>query len=164
MKRFAVTTTCGTDIVNLQFNFWRLACRQFDELVEKWRLYARDDGDENDDGYNAEEFVEDAAVVIVLAGASISALLGQNWGGPGVRTPPPLKLLPQYGSSPLWDKFWERYDGIRHFGEPKWEIGNGICETTLEQDMQAAKEIWSAVLQSKKKDVGPEFSRDFLFK
>ena len=36
-KLFAFGDSSGPDITNLQLSFWRLAVRQFDEILETWK-------------------------------------------------------------------------------------------------------------------------------
>jgi hypothetical protein len=168
-KGFACWDSSGVTVKNLQLAFWDLAIQHFDEIREKWRQFAPEDRSvepEDEPAYSIDQFVEDAAVALVLAGTSVTILLGQNTKSNGKEVPAPKKAINQlFGSSKTqWDRFIERYDALRHFGEPKWGLINGIDEDIVRQDFESAQEIWIAVLTKNGRPIDDRFKKDFTFK
>ena len=163
-KYFAATTSEGPDLANLQLLFWRLAVEQFERIKGKWHRYAIEDPNDADPEYGANDFVEDAAVAIILAGTSMSELIGQNVPADGDKTPylrPALKSLigdpiPQY-----IEDFITIYDGLRHFGEAKYELVNSITEDSLCEYMTSAQKLWHYILQMRSRPITTDFTHTF---
>ena len=124
MRRFAYGTTGGPDIANLQLGFWHDAVNTFYHVEAQWRRYAVEDEDSSGgtDDYSTNEFIVDAARGLVLAGTSLSILVGQNVEPEErgkKRVTPKLTTALADLLGPLDD--WARelvqmYDDIRHFG------------------------------------------------
>lgn len=167
-KHFAIGTTAGPDIANLQLNFWHLAVQKFEEIRRKWRTFAVEDrsNDPVPDEYTEDEFVVDAATAIVLAGTSVSQLVGQNVEPErNGRTPKIGSALKRFVGNSLPKHiraFVDVYDDIRHLGPAKHEAIEEITEEALCQHMSAAQDAWVAVLKSQGAPTD-DFRRDFSF-
>ena len=168
-KHFAEVDSEGPDVSNLQRRFWTLAVDAFEQIKEHWRRDAvSDESEEPEDtpGYVAQDFEVDAAVAIVLAGTSISELLGQNAEARGLRVP---------GITEAWQEihgtqtpqalsdFVGFYDALRHFGEPKHEAVRSITEEGLCRHLQTAQDVWVSVLRARGRAVTSEFEHTFDF-
>ena len=168
-RRFATGDSSGPNVTNLQLAFWQLAVDAFDRIIEKWKIYAVDEeGGEvavNDD-YTENEFVIDAAVALVLAGTSISELIGQNVPPDGDKTPhlrPAYKILVRDQIPNDVEAFFSIYDSLRHFGPAKYDAVYEITQESFCEHLKTAQSIWQDVLRWRNAEVGEEFRRDFRF-
>lgn len=166
-KHFAFLATGGPDISNLQLKFWRMAVSKFREIEEEWRRSAIDD-EEGDSwpSYGEHDFKVDAAVAIVLAGTSVSELIGQNSPAKGNRTPSPgegLRTLLGSRVPPDADAFIKIYDDLRHFGDAKAEAVWNVTEDDLCKHLSTAQSIWVSVLGHRRAKVTDEFRYKFVF-
>jgi hypothetical protein len=168
-KRFAWGDSPGPDVANLQLKFWQLALEMFDRIVENWRTYAVDEegeGPETSDDYTENEFVIDAAVALVLAGTSVSELIGQNVYPDGDKTPhlrSAYKKLVRPQIPDDVETFFSIYDALRHFGPAKHTAVDDITEEGLCKYFKTAQSIWQDVLKKRGAEIGDEFRRDFRF-
>lgn len=168
-KRFAWGDSPGPDVANLQLKFWQLAVEMFDRIVENWRTYAVDEEGEwpeASDDYTENEFVIDAAVALVLAGTSISELIGQNVFPHGEKTPhlrPAYKILLRDEIPDDVESFFSIYDALRHFGPAKHTAVDEITEEGFCKYFETAQSIWQEVLKKRGKEIADEFRRCFRF-
>jgi hypothetical protein len=168
-KDFAELDSEGPDISNLQLRFWELAVHEFDKIKEHWtREAVSDDVEESETipAYQAHDFEVDAAVAIVLAGTSVSELLGQN-------------VAPQGSSVPSITEAWRVIDGteppenlrelvklynaLRHFGPPKHEAVRNITEEDLCKHFHAVQNVWISVLRKCGRPIPNQFTHTFDF-
>ena len=165
-RRFAMGSTDGPDISNLQLNFWRLAVQKFEEIQEKWRRYAIDETSDNWPEYTENEFKVDAAIALVLAGTSIAELVGQNLPCASERTKPLGGGLDDLfgGNPPSGTKALIKiYNDLRHFGAPKHEAVWGVTEEILCEHLKVAQKIWLAVLKRQGHSANEDFRHSFVF-
>ena len=168
-KHFAEIDSEGPDISNLQRRFWKLAVEAFEQIQEHWVSEAvSDDIEEPDDTpeYVAQDFEVDAAVAIVLAGTSISELLGQNVEVSDSMVPDISKAWQKiHGTKASQElrEFVKIYNALRHFGEPKHQIVRDITEEALCQHFKTAQEVWVSMLQKCRRPVTSEFKHRFEF-
>lgn len=147
---FAVGDTGGPEVINLQLTFWQLAVRHFRQMKREIRTKCRDENRDAPSVYWDDEFIVESAVCVVLAGTSLSALLGQNVESSGGRTPPWKKLwrsITKKEPPVALSEFFDVYDSIRHFGPGKHAVVTEIDQTQLLRILNAAREAWLAVLQ-----------------
>ncbi len=159
MKRFAELSSENYDISNLQLSFWRAAVAKFRQI------------ELNEPGhYDADDFIDNAAIVVVLAGTSLSQLVGQNVAAEGERVPSPqqaIKDLANRSHRPYerveqrlaW--FLELYDSLRHFGRPKHSTVESLDEESLCESMNLVQDIWRMVLEIRGEIVSDEFNHSF---
>lgn len=171
MKRFAFGTTGGPDIVNLQLGFWNDAVETFYHVETQWRKCAVEveDCSSGSDHYTEHEFVVDAARGVVLAGTSLSILVGQNVEPEERGT---RRVTPKLTTSltdllgPLDDRareFIQMYDDIRHFGLAKHETIDGLTEERYCELMTTAQSLWKKVLEKIKINERDFFDNVFRF-
>lgn len=169
MKRFAFGTTGGPDIVNLQLGFWRDAVNTFQHIRTEWRKCAVEDEEWSggSDDYTEDDFVVDAARGLVLAGTSLSILVGQNVKPEErgkKRVTPKLTTALADLLGPLDDRareFVQMYDDIRHFGLAKHETVDGLTEKRYCEFMTTAQSLWKKVLEKIKINERDFFDNDF---
>lgn len=144
---FAILSSDDEHVWNLQYYFWKNAMDHFDTI-------------KNTD-YNKEGVFEvDACMAIVLAGTSISQLLGQNVGvdssgktdGPRaafrkLTSGKDLKSIGFGGLKKRFEGFVTVYDDIRHFGLslPKHRQIRDINEQSLCEFLTTAQDVWKLV-------------------
>jgi len=168
-RRFATGDSDGPNVANLQINFWKMAVEVFYQIIEKWKIYAVDEEGEEvaaNDEYTENEFVIDAAVAIVIAGISISELIGQNVPSDGNKTPhlrPAYKALFRDHIPDDVGAFFSIYDSLRHFGPAKYNAVSEITEKSLCEHFKTAQSIWNDVLKLRNAEISDEFRHDFLF-
>jgi hypothetical protein len=168
-KHFAELDSEGPDISSLQRRFWVLAVRAFEEIRERWNEHAvSDDGDEPEDApeYQSQDFEVDAAVALVLAGTSISELLGQNVETDGSKVPSILAAWQSlHGDAPpeRLKEFVKVYDALRHFGPPKYDAVRNMTEEAFCQHLHTAQDVWRSVLRMCGNPVSGEFDHVFEF-
>lgn len=164
-KRFAFGDTNGPDISNLQLTFWRLACERFSMIKLHWQDSVVARAGEDDPDYTENEFKVDAATTIVLAGTSISELIGQNVSTDRTgRTPSPREGLTQLlgeGVPPGADALIAIYDDLRHFGPAKHTAVWDLTEDLLCEHLRTAQQIWGAVLAHQGQPITSEFRQPF---
>jgi len=143
-KHFAYTTSPDSpDFANLQRAFWDLA-------VERFGWIKANAGQTH---FLWSTFATEAAVVIVLAGTAISELLGQNTPAKNGRVPGPKEAAAvRYHPDPVpvaLIEFIDAYDALRHFGELKWAVVQGLMDDTsparLCRLLNAAGDVWDKV-------------------
>lgn len=169
MKRFAFGTTGGPDTVNLQLGFWCDAVNTFQHVRTQWRKCAVEDEDcsGGSDDYTEHEFVVDAARGIVLAGTSLSILIGQNVESEergNRRMTPKLTTALKKLQVPFDDRareFFQMYDDIRHFGLAKHDTIHGLTEERYCDLMTTAQSLWKKVLEKIKIIERDFFDNDF---
>jgi len=136
MKVFAEETSEDPDVFNIQLTTWEIA-------VDRWRQLEERYGDAPCD-FN--DFFEEACVILVLAGTSVSQLLGQKTASTSPCVPGVGRLLDELVPEPtLRSKLKEfngTYEDLRHFGEPKHESVVSIDETHFTEWMQALQKLW----------------------
>lgn len=167
-RRFAFGDSSGPNVNNLQRNFWHLALDGFKDLLQKWQRYsAGEEGDElESDDYTEDDFVVDAAAVLILAGTSVTQLIGQNVDPDGDRVPPPRQAYEQLLGHPPSDdfvNFIEVYDALRHFGSPKYDAVQAITPEHLCQHLRTAQSVWRDVLGHRDEPIGDHLQNDFAF-
>jgi hypothetical protein len=167
-RRFATGDSCGPNVNNLQRTFWRLALDGFQDLLEKWQRYAvhEEDNEPEGDDYTEWDFVVDAAAVLILAGTSITQLIGQNIDSDGDRVPPPRRAYDELLGHPPSDRFADFvkvYDALRHFGPPKYEAVYAITPDSLCQHLRTAQSVWHEVLEHRGEAIGDHLQNDFAF-
>ncbi len=168
-KHFAELDSEGPDISNLQRRFWELAVRSFDEIKEHWNQEAVSDDIEEPETtpeYQAQDFEVDAAVAIVLAGTSISELLGQNVTPHGSAVPAITKAWGEiHGKEPPEDlrDFVKVYDALRHFGPPKHDAVRNITEEEFCKHFRTAQDVWTSVLHKRGRPITDAFKHTFDF-
>jgi hypothetical protein len=152
---FFSTPNCGP---NLQLVFWRACIREFQRL----RDIVRSGSDGRFDG---DAFAEQAAVVVLLAGAGVACVLGQNDPQPDekdpsrIRSPKPIAESAGAHHDSHWLGFMDLYDAVRHLGPPKEDVIRkvllgGDCVQQLQDRLRAAHGVWrSMVAPSKFVDV-----------
>lgn len=169
VKRFASADSPGPDVRNLQLKFWQLAVEMFDRIVDKWKEYAEDEegeGPESSYDYTENEFVIDAAVALVLAGTSITELIGQNVDSEDKRTPPLRLGYKKLVKNPIPDDvedLFSIYDSLRHFGPSKYDAVDEITQEDFCKHLKTAQSIWQGVLKNRGAGISDEFRRDFRF-
>lgn len=163
----------GPDFVNLQLGLWRHALTQFHALQEAGEggtqsLLSTPLYDEWE--YSENEFAPDAAVAIVLAGTSLSQLLGQNTGvrrndgdipgfWPCVKD---VLGLSKDQTPPDFQEFFDLYECLKHFGEPHHDIVADLSPEGLCKYMRAAQDFWVRVLNHLQMPVPDElFANEF---
>ncbi len=151
---FAEICTDSPRIWNVQLGFWRDAVEHFEAMVK------------NVDVYEDEAiFGVDAAIVLVLAGTSVSILLGQQWSEKRLRehndsegrVPAPTELLKRLLNKVTVDNpdvvkngFAHTnmmHEAIRHFGEPKHETVGELNYVILVQHLKLLQTIWNLVIE-----------------
>jgi len=159
MKKFATLSSEDVNLANIQLTLWRRAISCYDALDRESR------GDNNDFDH---VFLVDAAVCLILAGSSITQLLGQNSQAAGAnsrRVPPPKALIDEViTDSCLRDRakdFIDIYDCLRHFGEPKHTEVLSLNEQLFLDCMKTCQDIWAHVLRNEGCTVGAEFTNAF---
>lgn len=167
-RRFAYGDSSGPNVNNLQRNFWRLALDGFNDLLEKWRRYSvkEESYEPESDEYTENDFVVDSAAVIILAGTSVTQLIGQNVVSNGVRVPPPRQAYEQLlGNPPSGDfvNFINLYDALRHFGSPKYDAVEAITPERLCEHLRTAQSVWQDVLRHRGDQIGNHLQNDFAF-
>ena len=167
-KRFASGDTNGPNVNNLQRNFWHLALNGFNELLQKWQRYAirEEDNELESDEYTENEFVVDATVILILAGTSVTQLIGQNVAANGNRVPPPRQAYEQLFGHPPSDEFVEfidLYDALRHFGSPKYDAVAAITPEHLCKHLKTAQSVWIDVLRGRGEPTDMHLHTDFKF-
>jgi|GEM_PF-4379750 hypothetical protein len=168
-RHFASGDSNGPNVNNLQRNFWYLALDGFKHLLQKWERYSvREDDDklESEDNYTEDDFVVDAAVVLILAGTSVTQLIGQNVNPVGDRVLPPRQAYKQLLGHPVSDdfvKFIDVYDSLRHFGSPKYDAVEAITPENLCQHLRIAQSAWCDVLRHRGEPIGDHLQNDFTF-
>ena len=159
------------DIVNLQLGFWRDAVNMFQHVETQGRKCAVEDEDcsGGSDDYTTDEFIVDAARGVVLAGISLSILVGQNVEPEERgkrRVTPKLTTALTDLLGPLDDRareFIQMYDDIRHFGQAKYERINGLTEERYCEFMTTAQSLWKKVLAKITMDERGFFDNVFRF-
>jgi len=167
-RRFAFGDSSGPNVNNLQRKFWLLAIDGYNDILQKWQRYSvyEENGELESDEYTEDDFVVDAAVIIILAGTSITQLLGQNVYPSGGRVPPPRQAYEQLlGHTPPDDfvKFIEVYDDLRHFGPPKYKALQEITPESLCQHLTTAQSVWRDVLMHRGEPIGDHLQNEFDF-
>jgi hypothetical protein len=167
-RRFATGDSSGPKVNNLQRTFWHLAINGFQDLLEKWQRYAvEEEGDESEyEDYTEDDFVVDAAAVLILAGTSVTQLMGQNVDPHRGRVLPPRQAYEQLVGHPPSDDFADFirvYDALRHFGPPKYEAVEAITPHSLCQHLRAAQSVWRDVLERRNEPIGDHLRKDFAF-
>jgi hypothetical protein len=165
-RHFASGDSNGPNVDNLQRNFWHLALDGFKNLLQKWKRYSVEDDDELETDYTENEFKVDAAAVLILAGTSVTQLIGQNVDPDGDRVPTPRKAYEQLlGHEPSDDfkNFIEVYDALRHFGPPKHDAVDAITPELLCQHLRTAQSVWWNVLRHRGEPIGDHLQNDFTF-
>lgn len=168
-KHFAELDSDGPDVSNLQRRFWELAVGSFDKIKEHWNQDAVSDDTEEPETaprYQSQDFEVDAAVAIVLAGTSISELLGQNVAADGSFVPDIIKAWSKFhGTPPPQDlkDFVTLYEALRHFGPPKHEAVRNITEEGFCNHLRAAQDVWTSVLGKNGRPITAEFKHTFDF-
>jgi len=159
--KIAQGSTGGPDFINLQIGLWKHAVTQFEQLkrvgdgATSDLLTCPEDGD---DEYSYNQFEPDAAVAIVLAGTSLSQLLGQNvsrecrrndgdipgfW--PCVQN---VLGLEKTKTPDDFQEFYDCYECLKHFGEPHVEqLGDFLSAEKLSRYMRAAQAFWIRTLE-----------------
>lgn len=152
--RIAMGSTHGPEIVNLQLGLWRHAVEQFRrlELVgsgpPSYLLSEPRFGE-----YSENEFSPDAAVAVVLAGTSVTVLIGQNTklrrhdgGIDGFwKCVKDVLGLEKGQISKEFQEFYDLYECLKHFGEPHYDRIY-ISPEELCEYMRTAQEFWIRVL------------------
>jgi hypothetical protein len=168
-RHFASGDSNGPNDNNLQRNFWHLALDNFRDLIQKWERYSvgeDDDKLENEGNYTEDDFVVDAAVVLILAGTSVTQLIGQNVTPDGDRVPQPRQAYEQLLGHPPPDdfgKFIAVYDALRHFGSPKYDAVEAITPEHLCQHLRTAQSAWWDVLRHRGEPIGDHLQNYFTF-
>ncbi len=166
-RRFAFGDSCGPNVNNLQRNFWHLALEGFKGLLRKWASYSvGEEGGLESEDYTEHDFVVDAAAVLILAGTSVTQLIGQNIEPDGKRIPPPRQAYEQLlGHPPSADfvNFINLYDALRHFGFPKYEAVEATTPELLCQHLRTAQSVWQDVLRHRGESIGDHLQTDFVF-
>jgi len=167
-RRFAFGDSNGPNINNLQRNFWHLALDGFNDLLQKWQRYTvgEEDDEQGSDEYTEDDFVVDAAVVLILAGTSVTQLIGQNVDPNGDRVPPPRQAYEHLLGHPPSDdfvNFIDLYDALRHFGSPKYDAIQAITPEHLCQHLHTAQSVWQNVLRYRNEPIGDHLRNDFAF-
>jgi len=167
-RRFAIGDSSGPNVNNLQRTFWHLALEGFQDLLEKWQRYSVEEEDDEPEGddYTEDDFVVDAAAVLILAGTSVTQLIGQNVDPNGDRVPPPRQAYEQLLGHPPSDDFVDFirvYDALRHFGPPKYDAVHAITPGRLCQHLRAAQSVWRDVLGHRGEPIGDHLRNDFVF-
>lgn len=167
-RHFACGSSEGPNVANLQLNFWRHALDRFRDIQSRWRQHAisEEQTAPEDLSYTENEFLVDAATAIVLAGTSITELVGQNTEPEGNVTPSIRKglaqLVPALQGAQV-DAFLSTYDGLRHFGPAKHEAIWNLSEELFCQHMEAAQRIWVSVLEHLGITITDDFRQRFVF-
>lgn len=167
MKRLQpkVFASRGTDedfLYNLQLVFWDLAVEKFRGIQQKAKKSGVCAG-HNPDNYFDEDFLEDACVVIVLLGTSLTQLLGMQdkfKGVPEDKLPEPYQLLCQLTSrisvenqdvirstKKRFEKLVTVYNRIRHFGLAHEATARNITYASLCGFMNTGRDVWIVVKQ-----------------
>jgi len=167
-RRFASGDSSGPKVTNLQLKFWLLAVDTFDDIIDKWKKYAVDEEEpEPDYDYTENDFLIDAAVALVLAGTSVSELIGQNVPPVSNKTPhlrPAYKTLLKKNEIPDGvESFFTIYDCLRHFGEAKHQAVYDITQESLCEHLKTAQSIWKDVLKVRNAKINDEFMNSFRF-
>jgi len=147
-KRFSDVDSEGSNLVNFQLSFWRLAVEQFNRINEKWRAFAVEEDDESEE-YTENDFVIDAAVALVLAGTSVTELMGQNVPAAGNRTEGLRSAYKARLDDPIpadIEAFFAIYDALRHFGPAKHLAIDELTEDGFCRHLNAAQNIWNRVM------------------
>lgn len=162
-KHFSEQDSEGPDLVNFQLSFWRLAVEKFETVKADWQEFAVEEGDENEE-YTDNDFVIDAAVALVLAGTSVTELIGQNIPAKGDRTENLRPGYKQLIADPIpgdVEAFFQIYDDLRHFGPAKYDAIRRITEEKFCEYMSTAQAIWIDVLKKTRGRVSDDFARTF---
>jgi hypothetical protein len=167
-RRFAIGDSDGPNVANLQLNFWYLTIESFEKINEKLKEYGFIEGEtEVDSDYTENDFLIDAAVTIVLAGTSISELIGQNVPAEKNRTPhlrPAYKKFIGKNSIPEnVEAFFSIYDSLRHFGPAKHEAVDEITLENLSEYLSTAQTIWKYFFERQNQEIYEEFRHEFRF-
>ena len=170
MKRhFAELDSEGPDVSNLQRRFWEIAVDLFHRIEEHWKQDAVSDDTEEPEKtprYQTQDFEVDAAVAIVLAGTSISELLGQNVAPHGSCVPDILKAWSKlHNTRPPQDlkDFVTLYNALRHFGSPKYDVVSNITEEGFCRHFRTAQDVWTSVLRKRGRPITDDFKHTFDF-
>lgn len=172
-RQFAYGTTRGPDIVNLQLGFWKDALATFAEIENNWNRYAVEGPSEADDEgpYTKNEFRVDAARAIVLAGTSISILVGHRAPAETKEDGSLWTMMPQDALRHLvgelsedHEKLIRAYEDIRHFGSCKYDTLHELTPDALCHLMRVAQDIWKTVLPDLDEEERALFTTDFDLK
>jgi hypothetical protein len=145
---YATYTSEDNETTNLQLYFWRCAIEHFKEIQEAEKVATEVGGIDHDIDVVS-------SVAIVLAGTSVSQLLGQQQTASqkqGSKVPQPLSIFDTaiaQADPALRQRlaeFIKVYDAIRHFGEQKHAIVGNVDEMRLCDLMTTAQDVWRAVL------------------
>src|SRR5262245_6406264 len=114
IRKFASSNSEDPEITNIQLAFWRMAVKKYREIEQASSL------GNTDTNY----FFINATTTLILAGSSLTQLVGQNTCAQRGRVPSPKDALKEElgETADLFSeisKFIDFYDDIRHFGEPK---------------------------------------------
>jgi hypothetical protein len=153
MKQFAMGTSDGPNAVNFQLSFWRDSLIVFAHIKNMWNKNASVDYANNSATYTEDNFVVDAARGIIMAGTSISVLLGQNTAPDtnkrgAQRTKSFEKAACELGISLDTDEvdFVNHYDRFRHFGIA-WHTYIETLDVDKYCDLMAtAQSLWLKIL------------------
>lgn len=158
MMRIAFGSTAGPDYINLQLGLWRHAVAQFRQLQSANSVPPPNlltDPQDASEGYSWNEFEVDAAVAVVLAGTSLSQLLGQNTkqrrrdgGIYGLwRCVNDVLGLDKDQTTADFQAFVDLYECLKHFGEPHHEKVAALNVERLCAYMAAAQDFWVQTLK-----------------
>lgn len=167
-RHFGTGDSNGPNVNNLQHTFWQLAVERFEALLKKWENYTvykyEDELEEYE--YTEDNFVVDTAVVLILAGTSISHILGQNTDPEGDRVLSSLQAYQKllgYPASGDIKAFIDVYDALRHFVSPKFEAVDSITPDKLCKHLRTAQSIWCEVLKRRGEQIGEHLQIEFTF-
>ena len=148
VRRYAVATSAGPEIANLQLASWHQAVQLYREYAEQ--SFGADGGIDP----NAFEI---ATVAVILAGTSVTQLLGQNADPSGIRVPSPVNMLRDLVDSDPdglrllsdYSKCNRLYDDLRHFGSHKYEHVDSIDPPSFAHFFTVCQDVWLYVLKAK---------------
>lgn len=176
---FAQIDSEDSHLTNLQLYFWRCAVETFEQMCEVFDDYVEDEA----------AFCVDASILLVLAGTSVSQLLGQQWRDGIIkedrdkpdRVPEIRELIdrmigdtdkenlvsisPSHVKS-SFKEFIKVYDGIRHFGEPKQKVLDALTHKKVTEFMETLQHVWRIVAKMRPhpSELRPvDFGNDFQF-
>ncbi|MCC6680178.1 MAG: hypothetical protein IT445_04665 [Phycisphaeraceae bacterium] len=155
MKVFATLSSEDPSVYNIQLTTWKIS-------VDRWRDLKR----ECKDGYcDFNNLFEEACVILLLAGTSMSQLLGQNTSMKTDDVPGLNQLLnelvPDAKQRAVLKEFNEIYEDLRHFGESKHKNILGVDGTLFTKWMDAIQRIWIDIAKPPQSTVQEWFHEDF---
>ncbi|HBC88826.1 MAG TPA: hypothetical protein DCZ94_17930 [Lentisphaeria bacterium] len=145
------------DVTNIQLELWRLAVVKYEEIKDHSEEVVLKKSD----------FIVLASVTLILAGSSLTQLVGQNAIFAGSRVPSPADELEKQlrkTSPDLCDRIKEFiffYDDIRHFGKPKHTKVEALNEKLLAQFMKDIQEVWIFYLNKANLPITEDFKHSF---